>query len=98
MFAAQFNFNSDYINANYISDMYIATQGPVPDAFSSFWQMVWEQKSNVVVMITNEVHRCVCLSLCVSLTFFCLSLSLSLCFLSRLLHSSLSPLFSNVTL
>ncbi|KAJ3257634.1 hypothetical protein HK103_004422 [Boothiomyces macroporosus] len=56
------NGTPDYINATHISDMfgnekYIATQGPLPNTFYSFWQMVWEQKSPVVVMLTPEVEK-----------------------------------------
>jgi protein tyrosine phosphatase len=55
------NFNSDYINANWVPGeriprQYIATQGPVPDSFDSFWQMVWECGSTTIVMVTNEVE------------------------------------------
>ena len=53
--------NTDYINANYVHgykhpNMYIACQGPVPKSMAAFWQMVWENKSEVVVMVTNEVE------------------------------------------
>nr|XP_015798424.2 tyrosine-protein phosphatase non-receptor type 13 isoform X2 [Nothobranchius furzeri] len=52
-----------YINANFI-DMqvkdetyrYIACQGPLPTTLGDFWQMVWEQKSNVIAMMTQEVE------------------------------------------
>uniref|UniRef100_A0A4W5QGT8 Receptor-type tyrosine-protein phosphatase F n=1 Tax=Hucho hucho TaxID=62062 RepID=A0A4W5QGT8_9TELE len=49
---------SDYINANYI-DSYrkqnacIATQGPLPETLSDFWRMVWEQRTNTIIMMTR---------------------------------------------
>ena len=53
-----------YINANYISGevpnskySYIATQGCLPTTISDFWSMVWQEKSMIIVMITNEVER-----------------------------------------
>ncbi|XP_034080001.1 tyrosine-protein phosphatase non-receptor type 13 isoform X2 [Gymnodraco acuticeps] len=52
-----------YINANFIkmsvkeeSYLYIACQGPLPTTLGDFWQMVWEQKSNVIAMMTQEVE------------------------------------------
>ncbi|KAG9266199.1 tyrosine-protein phosphatase non-receptor type 13-like, partial [Astyanax mexicanus] len=33
---------------------YIACQGPLPTTLGDFWQMVWEQKSNVIAMMTQE--------------------------------------------
>lgn len=48
--------NTDYINANLVTvpkaaRQYILTQGPLPETVSHFWLMVWEQKSNVIVML-----------------------------------------------
>ncbi|CAL7947394.1 unnamed protein product [Xylocopa violacea] len=51
--------NSDYINASTITDhdprnpAYIATQGPLPDTTADFWQLIWEQGSVVIVMLTR---------------------------------------------
>nr|CAD7262760.1 unnamed protein product [Timema shepardi] len=50
---------SDYINASTITDhdprnpAYIATQGALPHTAPDFWQMVWEQGSVVMVMLTR---------------------------------------------
>lgn len=48
----------DYINANSVTvpkatRHYILTQGPLKETFSHFWLMVWEQKSNVIVMLNR---------------------------------------------
>ncbi|TRY82700.1 hypothetical protein DNTS_018764 [Danionella cerebrum] len=53
---------SDYINANYIpgynsAQEYIATQGPLPDTRNDFWQMVMQQKSQIIVMLTQCSER-----------------------------------------
>lgn len=51
--------NSDYINASTITDhdprnpAYIATQGVLQETASEFWQLVWEQGSVVIVMLTR---------------------------------------------
>lgn len=51
--------NSDYINASTITDhdprnpAYIATQGALPQTAADFWQLVWEQGSVVIVMLTR---------------------------------------------
>ncbi|XP_072000902.1 receptor-type tyrosine-protein phosphatase O-like [Engystomops pustulosus] len=59
--------DADYINANYIPGYnslqeYIATQGPLPDTRNDFWKMILQQKSQVVVMLTqcNEKRRIKC--------------------------------------
>ncbi|XP_029663204.1 uncharacterized protein LOC115235499 isoform X2 [Formica exsecta] len=62
--------NSDYINASTIKSTdhdprnpaYIATQGPLPQTTADFWQLVWEQGSVVIVMLTRltEEGRAMC--------------------------------------
>ncbi|XP_073420710.1 receptor-type tyrosine-protein phosphatase O isoform X8 [Dendrobates tinctorius] len=59
--------SADYINANFIpgynsSQEYIATQGPLPDTRNDFWKMILQQKSQVIVMLTqcNEKRRIKC--------------------------------------
>ncbi|KAI7805901.1 tyrosine-protein phosphatase non-receptor type 13 isoform X1 [Triplophysa rosa] len=56
--------NKDYINASYIrmkvgteEFLYISSQGPLPGTQDNFWQMVWENKSDVIAMMTQEVER-----------------------------------------
>ncbi|KAK3108379.1 hypothetical protein FSP39_006663 [Pinctada imbricata] len=58
--------SGDYINANYVNmeipgsgivNRYIAAQGPLPKTCTDFWQMVWEQHSSLVVMLTTKVER-----------------------------------------
>jgi len=50
---------SDYINASSIADhdprhpSYIAAQAPVKDSAADFWQLVWEQGSVVLVLLTK---------------------------------------------
>lgn len=41
------------------SKEYIATQGPLPETRNDFWKMVLQQKSPIVVMLTqcNERRR-----------------------------------------
>lgn len=51
-----------YINANFVHGYdrrprtYIATQGPTDVTAVSFWSMVWEQGSSVIVMLTGLVE------------------------------------------
>ncbi|KAJ8003586.1 hypothetical protein DPEC_G00149880 [Dallia pectoralis] len=58
--------DGDYINANYINmeipgssvtNRYIACQGPLPVTCSDFWRMTWDQRCNMVIMLTTQVER-----------------------------------------
>ncbi|KAK2824256.1 hypothetical protein Q5P01_021431 [Channa striata] len=56
--------NQDYINASYIrmqagddEFFYISCQGPLPSTVPAFWQMIWENKSDIIAMMTQEVER-----------------------------------------
>lgn len=56
---AQSQEDGDYINANYIrgyggqDKAYIATQGPMPNTVSDFWEMVWQEEAPLIVMLTQ---------------------------------------------
>lgn len=39
------------------SKIYIATQGPLPNTIDDFWWMVWQEKSDCIVMVTKEVEK-----------------------------------------
>lgn len=55
---------NDYINANHVvarvggaEYWYIGSQGPKSNTVADFWHLVWEQKSQLVVMVTGEVEK-----------------------------------------
>uniref|UniRef100_A0A3Q1MNB6 protein-tyrosine-phosphatase n=1 Tax=Bos taurus TaxID=9913 RepID=A0A3Q1MNB6_BOVIN len=56
---AQSQEDGDYINANYIrgydgqDKAYIATQGPMPNTVSDFWEMVWQEEAPLIIMLTQ---------------------------------------------
>ena len=54
------NNGKNYINASPIiinnNKYFISTQGPKTETIEDFWEMVWEQNSNVIVMLCNEVE------------------------------------------
>nr|CDS30902.1 tyrosine protein phosphatase non receptor type [Hymenolepis microstoma] len=54
--------DGDYINASFVKlkipkwglqREYIASQGPLPSTCADFWQMCWEQESELIVMLTS---------------------------------------------
>jgi tyrosine-protein phosphatase non-receptor type 9 len=56
------DLDTDYINANFVDgykqrNAFISSQGPLPRTFPDFWQMVWEQRTLLVVMTTRAVER-----------------------------------------
>lgn len=58
--------NGDYVNANFVemvipnSDIrnrYIATQGPLQSTTEDFWQVVLEQRCNLIIMLTTIIEK-----------------------------------------
>ncbi|XP_039380804.1 tyrosine-protein phosphatase non-receptor type 3 isoform X4 [Mauremys reevesii] len=58
--------NEDYINANYVNmeipsagivNRYIATQGPLPHTCAHFWQVVWDHRLSLIIMLTTLTER-----------------------------------------
>uniref|UniRef100_A0A8C0L9H8 protein-tyrosine-phosphatase n=1 Tax=Canis lupus dingo TaxID=286419 RepID=A0A8C0L9H8_CANLU len=58
--------NEDYINASSVNmeipaanlvNKYIAAQGPLPHTCAQFWQVVWDQKLSLIVMLTTLTER-----------------------------------------
>ena len=45
------------ISGSGVVNRYIAAQGPLPETSADFWQMVWEQRSTLVVMLTTIMER-----------------------------------------
>ncbi|NWI59911.1 PTPRM phosphatase, partial [Calyptomena viridis] len=51
-----------YINASYVDSyrsphFFIAAQGPLAETVVDFWQMVWQEKTSVIVMLTGLVEQ-----------------------------------------
>jgi len=54
------SISGKYINASYIelaNSKYIATQAPLPHTFIEYWNMIWENKCNTVVMLANLLEH-----------------------------------------
>ncbi|XP_078365840.1 uncharacterized protein LOC144650067 isoform X1 [Oculina patagonica] len=52
----------DFINANLVeitrlNKKYILTQGPLPHTAKHFWQMIWEQNSEAVIMLNRVIEK-----------------------------------------
>lgn len=45
------------IPAANLVNKYIATQGPLPHTCAQFWQVVWDQKLSLIVMLTTLTER-----------------------------------------
>ena len=65
-FRVRLNRQPDYINANRcivplqdleFSKSYIMTQGPMDETAGDFWEMVWQENSSSVVMLTNTIEN-----------------------------------------
>ena len=37
--------------------MYLASQGPLVNTINDFWQMVWQEESQIILMITHEEEK-----------------------------------------
>ncbi|XP_064294464.1 receptor-type tyrosine-protein phosphatase alpha isoform X2 [Phalacrocorax carbo] len=56
------NTGNGYINASYVDSyrspcFFIAAQGPLPGTVVDFWQMVWQEKTSVIVMLADLVEQ-----------------------------------------
>eukprot|EP00040_Diaphanoeca_grandis_P029056 m.169200 g.169200 ORF g.169200 m.169200 type:complete len:2299 (-) comp31556_c1_seq2:16-6912(-) len=54
--------SSDYINANFITSgsnaqRYVACDGPTPNTFESFWRMIWELETTLILVLTKEMEN-----------------------------------------
>ena len=45
------------IPAAHLVNKYIAAQGPLPHTCAQFWQVVWDQKLSLIVMVTTLTER-----------------------------------------
>ncbi|KAI6645935.1 Receptor-type tyrosine-protein phosphatase alpha [Oopsacas minuta] len=52
--------NASLIDQDWLTFSYITTQGPLSATINSFWQMVWQQGSTVIVMLSPEPCASTC--------------------------------------
>ena len=54
--------NASRLNAEYLDRSWIVTQGPMDHTVEDFWQMVWQEDTRLIVMLTKtfEVVRLMC--------------------------------------
>lgn len=56
--------NKQYINASWVTNQYIATQGPLKHTIEDFWDMIWSNNITLIVMLTplkeKKVKKCEC--------------------------------------
>lgn len=45
------------IPAANLVNKYIAAQGPLPHTCAQFWQVIWDQKLSLIVMLTTLTER-----------------------------------------
>jgi len=53
---------ADYINASYIFDdesgaLFIASQGCMRTTLDSFWHMIYQENTRIIIMVTNEIEK-----------------------------------------
>ncbi|KAK3610923.1 hypothetical protein CHS0354_031572 [Potamilus streckersoni] len=59
---SEYEEDTDYINASHIKgyegrQCYIAAQGPTIKTVDDFWWMVWQERSLLIVMLTNTMEQ-----------------------------------------
>lgn len=45
--------SSQYINASWVTNKYIATQGPLNNTIEDFWSMIWHTNCTTIIMLTQ---------------------------------------------
>jgi protein tyrosine phosphatase len=45
--------DNQYINASWVTNKYIATQGPLNNTIEDFWSMIWHTNCTTIIMLTQ---------------------------------------------